>query len=180
MAFFLPLSIMVKRELLVVMLLLCSCTRAKTPAAPPFDARRFITLSLLTSKADADLGALAAKKGRLPETRQFGDAMHRDQSAMASSLAELARRRNIGMPAGLEEKKVALKDNLTILPGQVFDRGYALAMVQDLDNAIASFNAASSATDRDVQQFAQQYRATLIARKKDADALLSRLGGSPF
>jgi predicted outer membrane protein len=164
-----------------LLLLIGGCVRSGTRnVAPPFDSARFISHSLIASMSNADLGALAAKRGRLPETRQFGDAMHREQSEMLTSLTALAQQRKIGVPQQTEEKRVALKDNLQVLPGQVFDRGYALAMVQDLDSAIATFDTASTANDRDVQQFAQRYRPVLVAREREASALLNRLGGSPF
>jgi predicted outer membrane protein len=159
---------------------IAACSRSGGRRALPFNSTHFITHALMTSMSNADLGALAARRGRLPETRQFGEAMRRDQSEMLSNLAALARRRKINMPLGIEEKKVALKDNLQTLPGQVFDRGYALAMVQDLGASIATFDAAVAAHEPDVQQFAQRYRPILVARHRDASALLNRLGGSPF
>lgn len=172
---------MQRRSLLLFVCLLAACSRSKTPAAPPFEASRFITQNLRTSLSNADLGAMAAKRGRLPETRQFGDAMHRDETTMLVALNALARQRNIPAPPVIDQKKAALKENLQILPGQVFDRTYALAMVQDLGDCIKAFDGALAArSDADVQEFVRRYRPIVVARQQDANALLQRLGGSPF
>jgi putative membrane protein len=150
------------------------------PQAPSFDAARFIASTLQTSIADTDLGAMAAHRGRLPETRQFGAAMQREQGQLVAALTAMAKRKGVAVPTAVEEKKRALKDNLSILPGQVFDRGYSLAMLQDLNAMIPTFRAAASSGDAEVSAFAKQQLPIITAEQKSAAAVLSRLGGSPF
>jgi len=158
-----------------------ACHRS-TPAqrAQPFDRNTFITTTLQSLLGNNDIGALAAHRGRLPETRQLGATLHREQKQLFAALSEIAQRKRIVIPQSTDEKKIALEENLVTLPGQVFDRAYALAMLQDLNGAIGNFNAAASCGDRDIEAFAKQNLPLLVAEQRSAAALLNRAGGSPF
>jgi putative membrane protein len=147
---------------------------------PPFDRSTFITSTLQASLSNIDLGAMAAHRGRLPVTRQLAAVLHREQSQLLDALTALAKRRNITVPTAVDEKKRALKDNLAILPGQIFDRAYALAMLQDFNAMASSFQRASSSGDRDLEAFANEWRPIVAAEQRSAAALLNQLGGSPF
>jgi predicted outer membrane protein len=161
--------------------LAAACARQEAAAnTPSFDGKRFLTLSLQTTLSDADLGSIAAKRGRLAETRQLGALMQREQTELHRALVAAAQRKSVTPPDAPEEKKRALKDNLLILPGQVFDRGYSLAMMQDLNALIDSFNAAAASGDADIAPIAKQYLPKLTAERKEASKVLDRVGGSPF
>lgn len=153
---------------------------ASKPAAPPFDPNKFVTQTLLTARSNTTLGAMAAKKGRLDETRELGATMQREQKDMLTALSALAKQKNITVPEGIEPKRVALRDNLAILPGQVFDRGYSLAMIQDLRSMSRQMQRAAQSSDADLRQFARRYRPRLAEQEKSASAVLKRVGGSPF
>ena len=129
--------------------------------------------------SNESLGKLAARRGRLPETRQLGESMEREAAALHADLASLAQRRNLPPPSGFAEKQVALRENLDILPGQVFDRGYSLAMVQDLTGTISMLDAAA-AHDRELGEVGARHKVALTEQLKVASAALERVGGSPF
>ena len=154
--------------------------RAAEKPAPPFDGHAFITSNLQTFLANNDLGEMAAKRGRVAETREFGATMHREQRQLFDALSAVAQRKNIAIPKGVTEKKAAQKENLSILPGQVFDRAYALAMLQDSNTAARDFQTASACGDRDIESFAKQNLPLITAEQQKANALLKQLGGSPF
>ena len=167
--------------LLCVVVVASACHRnGAAQRGRTFDRNAFIITNLQSFLANNDLGAMAAHRGRLPETRQFGAVMHREQRQLFAKLSTIAQRKRIAVPQGIDEKRVAMKENLAILPGQSFDQAYALAMVQNLNIAIASFRAASSCGDRDIESFAQQNLPLITAEQRSAAALLDRLGGSPF
>jgi putative membrane protein len=148
--------------------------------APPFDGVKFLSAALQSALSDADLGAMASRRGALPETRRFGAVMQREQKRLFDALSAVARSKGIAVPTAVEEKRQALKDNLGILPGQVFDRAYALAMVQDSAAMTDGYRAASYSGDRDFESFGAQNLPIVAAEQKSAAALLDRLGGSPF
>ena len=168
--------------LLLAAALCLSCTREKPkPKQPPFDKAQFMTRGIQTLIADVDLGVMAAKKGRVPDTRAFGQAFEHDMREMQAALTALARQKNVAIPTAVEEKKVALKDNLTILPGQVFDRGYLLAMLQDIRWFYAQLGRASEGpADPDLTAFADRWKPVLAKHEKEAKRVIDKLGGFPF
>jgi len=157
------------------------CSRGNARAGETaFDPKSFVVSTLQTTISNTDLAVMAARRGRLPETRQLGAIMHRQQGEMQSALAAIAQQKRIAIPGGVEPRKRALKENLQILPGQVFDRGYSLAMVQDLGAMIAAFEKASHSDDPQLAAFARQYLPRLREERDVAAQLLRQLGGSPF
>ena len=168
----------VMRFATVVLLTVIATGCSRAPAT--FDAQKFVVTTTQSALADADLGILAARRGRLPETRQLGSILHRQQLDLQRALAVIAQQKRLGIPTAIEPRKVALRENLEILPGQVFDRGYALAMVQDLNAMSASFEKASRSNDRELAAFAAQNLPRIREQRALASQLLKQLGGSPF
>jgi len=157
-----------------------ACRRAATHHGSGFDRNAFILTTLQTTLADNDLGAIAARRGRRPETRQLGATLHREQHQLFSQLSAIAQREKIAVPATIEPKKAALEENLSILSGEDFDRGYTLAMLQDANAMSASFRAASTCGDPLIENFAKQNLPVIASEQQSAAALLKSLGGSPF
>ena len=103
-----------------------------------------------------------------------------DQSRLLHQLESIARKKNVSIPDQPLEKAVALRENLVTLPGQVFDRAYTLAMVQDLTLLTAQYKTAATWNDADISAVARDTLPGLQVRLDAANALLKRLGGSPF
>jgi predicted outer membrane protein len=157
-----------------------ACARDTARASTAFDSSKFVATALQISTADVDLGAIAAKRGRLPETRALGAMLLREQTELKSVLTAIAQRKKVAPPEELAQKQLARRDNLETLPGQVFDRGYSLGMVQDLNALIAGFQKAERSDDTELAALAKQYLPRLVEQRKAASRLLDRLGGSPF
>ncbi|HJT17152.1 MAG TPA: DUF4142 domain-containing protein [Thermoanaerobaculia bacterium] len=138
----------------------------------------FIVSAYLAAAGDADVCALAARQARLPETRNLGAASYRTLAAMRNDLVFIAQRKGIALPKGMEEKKLALRDNLSQLPGRIFDEGYTLAMVQDTRAMLQMFGARIN--DPDVQNIVTKYRAQLQDDGREANRILNQLGGPPW
>ena len=164
--------------LFIALLLAVACHRGAAED-PPFNANAFITTTANLALSDVDLGNQAMRKARLPQTKQLGAAVMNEQRAFLAALAPLAQRRNVPMPSLLEDRRAALHQNLSILPGQVFDRTWALAMVQDYDAILAALRDAARSNDGDVRAFAARMRPTIDARRKTVNDLLTSLGGPP-
>ena len=135
-----------------------------------------LTSAYLAASGDADVCALAARQARLPETRELGAALQRTLTGVRNDLAAVAQRRGIALPKGLEEKKLALRDNLAMLPGRIFDQGYGLAMFQDTRAMLLMEKTA----DADVRNIITKYDAELHARQNDASQVIDRAGGLPW
>jgi predicted outer membrane protein len=153
---------------------------AAKPAAQPFDPNAFLVSTYQLSMADGEFSRMAEKRAKVPDTRTLGTQLAREHDQLCTAIRTVAQKRGIALPTTLEEKKIALRDNLTILPGQVFDRGYTLAIVQDHATLLRAFDRASSSSDAEVRTIAQQFRPMLVNEQKAANALLNRMGGSPF
>ena len=166
--------------IVLLTVLAAGCSRNGARASETFDAQRFVSTTMQSALANSELGLMAAHRGRRPETRQLGSILHRQQLDLQSALAAIAQRKHLAIPNAIEPRKVALRENLEILPGEVFDRGYALAMVQDLDAMSASFQRAARSGDRDLASFATQNLPRIREQRALAASLLKALGGSPF
>lgn len=170
--------------LLLLTLLGAACRHeeaAKTSTAPPaFDQTKFINFILATSLSDTELGAMAARRGHGPEVRQLGTDMHREQAQLRSDIATVAQKKGIAVTNAIEPRKAALRDNLVQIQYPHFDRGYVLAMVQDLNAEVAQCAAAASSGDADVKAFAGRVLPALQNRQKVATELLDKMGGNPF
>ena len=157
--------------------LLASCHRPeRAPAVTT--PQSFIVSAYLAAAGDADVCALAAHQAVLPATRTLGAATHATLVNLRADLVAAAQRKNLALPQGIEEKKLALLDNLSHLYGRLFDQGYALAMVQDTRAMLQLFDA--SVDDPDVRNIITKYRARLEQHQRDASKLLNELGGPPW
>jgi len=165
--------------LCIALLLAAACHRGAADD-PPFNSNAFITTTANLALSDVDLGDEAVRKARRPETKQLRAAVVSEQRAFLAALAPLAQQRNVALPSILEDRRAALHQNLSILPGQTFDRAWALAMVQDYDAILIALREASQSDDPGVRAFAKRMRPTITARRKAVGDLLGDLGGSPF
>ena len=148
------------RRVVLFFFLLASCHRSeRAPAVST--PQSFIVSAYLAASGDAEVCALAT-----------------GQTHLRADLIAAARRKNVALPQGMEEKKLALLDNLSHLYGRLFDQGYALAMVQDTRAMLQLFNA--RVDDPDVRNIITKYRARLERHQRDASQLLNQLGGPPW
>ena len=153
-----------------------SCRGSHPAAGQAANTESLITSAYLAASGDADVCALATHQARLPETRELGAALQRTLTGMRADLATVAQRRGIALPKGPEEKKVALHDNLAMLPGRIFDQGYALAMFQDTRAMLQM----EKTGDADVRNIIAKYDAQLRAHQSDASQVLDHAGGTPW
>jgi predicted outer membrane protein len=169
------------RLFLIATLVTVACSRQETketPSDPSVVRRNFLIWALNTSMSDADLGTTAARRAYEPQTRTLAQQMARDDAALHSELVRIAQQYGIAAPDALEERRRALKENLLILPGQVFDRGFTLAVAQDSAFMLRGFDRTSS--DPAIKQLAARYRPLIAQQRKTSTQILDRIGGSPF
>jgi len=152
------------------------CRGSHPPAGQAASAESLITSAYLAASGDADVCALATRQARLPETRELGAALQRTLTGMRDDLAVVAQRRGVALPKGMLEKKVALRDNLAMLPGRIFDQGYALAMFQDTRAMLQMEKVA----DADVRNIVTKYSEQLRAAQSNSSEVLKHAGGIPW
>jgi putative membrane protein len=149
--------------------------QTKTPATAAKGAADspFVTEAAKGGMAEVELGKLAADKASSPQVKQFGQKMADDHSKANDELKSIASQKNITLPSSLDPKDAALRDRLSKLSGEAFDRAYMQAMVNDHVKDVNAFKKEStSGKDPDVKAFASKTLPTLqdhltLARSTD-------------
>ena len=123
---------------------------------------------------EVKLGELAKEKGANQTVKQFGDRMIKDHSKANDKLKELATQKGVTLPTQLTRREESELERFQKLSGKEFDKAYAAHMVKDHHKDITEFqDAAKSAQDSDVKNFAQQTLPTLEDHHKLAQEMES-------
>jgi putative membrane protein len=136
--------------------------------------KQFVNKAAEGGMAEVQLGQIAAEKGNSAEVKQFGQRMVDDHSKANDQLKSLAQQKGVTLPADLNAKDKALKDKLSNMSGEQFDRTYMSHMVTDHKQDVAEFKKEStSGKDSEVKQWASQTLPTLEDHLKQAQQIAS-------
>jgi putative membrane protein len=105
----------------------------------------FATQAAVIGKAEIELGQLAVQKSQDKSVRDYAQRMVKDHQAADAKLKAIAGQENLKLPQTLDAEHQALKEKLSGLQGEAFDREYAKAMAKGHDKAVALFESASQA-----------------------------------
>lgn len=131
-------------------------------AAKPVTDHSFVMEAAKGGLAEVELGQLAEQKASSQQVKDFGKKMVEDHGKANQQLQTLAQNKNITLPTTLDQKDQALKDRLSKLSGDQFDRAYMRAMVKDHTHDVSAFRTESqNGKDTDVKQFASSTLPTL-------------------
>jgi putative membrane protein len=133
----------------------------------------FATQAAVIGKAEIELGHLAVQKSQDQTVRNYAQRMVKDHQAADARLKKIAGAENLELPQSLDAEHRALKEKLSGLQGQAFDREYAKAMAKGHDKAVALFESASQAPQMspDLKEFAAATLPTLKEHKDMAKSL---------
>jgi putative membrane protein len=135
---------------------------APASAAISSGDRKFITEAAAGGLAEVQLGQLATEKASSADVKQFGRRMVDDHGKANQQLADIARQKNVAIPAELTGKHKQEYDRLARLSGDQFDRAYMRLMVEDHEKDVNEFRKQSrSARDPELKNFASQNLPTL-------------------
>lgn len=119
--------------------------------------------------AEVELGKLATQKASSEDVKKFGQRMVDDHTKANDQLKQIAGNKAVSLPTDLDSKDQALKDRLSKLDGEQFDRAYMKNMVKDHTKDVAEFRKEStSGKDSDLKSFASQTLPTLEDHLKEA------------
>ncbi len=116
----------------------------REPAPYPIP-QSFATQAAVIGMAEIELGQLAVKNSQDPSVRDYAQRMVKDHQAADAKLQQIADQKNLLLPESLDAEHQALKEKLSGLKGEAFDREYAKAMAKGHDKAVALFESASQA-----------------------------------
>jgi putative membrane protein len=138
-------------------------TRKTNTMAKTVTPESFAMQAAVISKAEIELGQMAAQKSQDKDVRDFGQRMVKDHKAADAKLKKIAAQENLKLPDSLDAEHQAVKQKLSGLQGEAFDREYAKEMAKGHDKAVALFEAASQAPQMpaDLKEFAATTLPTL-------------------
>jgi putative membrane protein len=113
------------------------------------------------------LGQLAREKGSSPEVKNLGEMMVLDHSKANDELKSLAAKKNITLPADLDEKAQKNYNDLSKKQGEEFDKAYTKCMVKDHKKDIKLFKKqAGKGDDQELKTWASNTLPTLEHHKE--------------
>ncbi len=122
----------------------------------------FVDKAAAGGMAEVKLGQLAMDKGQSTEVKQFARKMVEDHSKANMELKQIAEKKDIAVPAKLDEKHQAEYDKLAKLNGADFDKEYMRAMAEDHDDTIKLFKEqAQNGQNPELKSFAMKTLPTL-------------------
>ncbi len=131
--------------------------------------KHFVMEAAQGGMAEVELGQLAQQKASNPEVKQFGERMVNDHTKANDQLKQVASSIRITLPTGLSAKDEALKEKLSNLSGEQFDKTYMEHMVTDHTQDVAAFRHESAdGQDAAVKNFASETLPTLESHLKEA------------
>jgi putative membrane protein len=135
--------------------------------------KTFVDKAAVGGMAEVKLSKLAMDKGQSTEVKQFARKMVEDHSKANMELKQIADKKNLAMPAKLDDKHQMVYDKLVKLDGADFDREYMRAMAMDHDDAVKLFKQQSeSGQDPELKTFAMKTLPTI--QKHDDMAHMDR------
>ena len=114
------------------------------------------------SMAEVELGKLAQQNGHSPDVKSFGAPIAATDVTLSATdqLTNIAKDRGVRLPQVLGAEHLAMRDRLTKLQGEAFDRAYVKTMVADHDKDMKEFRrAAQTGQDRELKRFAREAKA---------------------
>ena len=128
----------------------------------PMADQHFMMKAAQGGMAEVELGKLAAEKGSSDEVKKFGQRMVDDHSKAGDQLKQIASEKGIALPQQLSAKDRALKDRLSKLNGEEFDKAYLSDMVKDHTQDATDFQRErTSGADSDIKDFAAKTLPTI-------------------
>jgi putative membrane protein len=119
--------------------------------------RQFMTEAAQGGLAEVQLGQLASKRGASTKVKEFGQRMVQDHTQANNQLKELATQKGVTLPTSIGSENQKVRQQLSKLSGNRFDRQYINHMLQDHKKDVSLFQReAQEGQDTDVKAFAAQ------------------------
>jgi putative membrane protein len=148
-------------------------TRKTNATSRTVTPQSFASQAAIIGKAEIELGQLAAQNSQDDDVRKFAQQMVKDHKAADAKLKKIATQENLQLPQSLDAEHEALKQKLSGLKGEAFDREYAKAMAKGHDKAVALFEAASQASQMPAEL--KEFAASTLPTLKEHDEMAHSL-----
>lgn len=127
------------------------------------DTKDFFETAASADMFEIEAGKLAEQRGTAPEVKKYARRMVADHRKTSEELKQLARSKNVTLPAKMLKRHEAMLDDLkNEKDGDGFDDEYRDKMLVSHKEAVSLFDqAARRAEDAEVKAFAQKHLAHL-------------------
>ena len=118
---------------------------------------------------EVELGNYAQQHATNPRVKNFGAMMVRDHSKVNEELKSLAARKNINVPATMDDKYREKMSDIQKKTGADFDKEYIKEMIDDHEKDVDKFKKhAENGVDPDLKAFASKTLPTLLMHQDSA------------
>ena len=125
--------------------------------------------------SEIELGTLAQEKASSPEVKAFGEMLVRDHTKALDSLKQAAAEKTLQVPTMVPEKKRELRDRLSMLSGNEFDREFMDAMVEAHEQTVTKLEDRADDSPDPLQQFAATVLPTVQQHLEQAKEIRAKL-----
>ena len=120
---------------------------AKSTQMANVTPQSFASQAAVLSTAEVELSQLALNNTKNEEIRIFAERMIKDHTAANEKLKKIASQENITVPQALDAEHRSVKQKLSSLKDDAFDREYRKEMAKGHDKAVALFEAYAQGGD---------------------------------
>lgn len=146
-----------------------------TGTAGTDDAQQFVNDLAAGNMSEIELGKLVQEKATSPEMKSFGERLVRDHSTALDALKEAASQMNLQVPAMVTEKHRELRDRLSMLSGNEFDRAFMSAMVEAHETTVEKLEDKADDDPDALQKFAVTVLPTVQQHLEQAKQIRDKL-----
>lgn len=139
------------------------------------NAQTFVNDLATGNMSEIELGKLAQDKASSPDIKAFGEMLVRDHSKALDALKQAAATENLQVPAVVTEKKRELRDRLSLLSGNEFDREFMNAMVEAHEQTVEKLEDRADDNRDALQQFAATVLPTVKQHLEQAKQIREKL-----
>ena len=126
------------------------------------DDKEFMTKAAQDGMAEVKLATMAKDKAQNADVKKFAQKMIEDHTKANAELKELANKKNIALPADVNENQKEMADELAKLSGKEFDEKYVEMMVAAHEKSVDLFQSeADDGKNADAKAFAAKTLPTL-------------------
>jgi putative membrane protein len=150
----------------------CNKVEKEASAADRVKVEQFLKQAASTDNFQLMAGMMAEDQSEKGEVGALGQKIYHVHSRTTPALAEIAKKKDVTLPAEMGSAKKALVDSLEAKKGEAFDQSFAEVEVAAHEEAIALYEKADKeVNDPDVQSFIDQILPVLKEHLAEAQEL---------
>jgi putative membrane protein len=167
---------------LIVIVLMASLTARVVQAAPEVTANTdsFLTKAAEEQLIEIALGLLVAQRARNGRVKDYAAQMAADHMKLSRQLEELAAKKGVKLPPGLNPEHKQKVDELSQLSGHAFDRTYLSYIIRHHEDNVQEFGKdAKTLQDLDAKQWVDLTLPLFQAHREKAISIKNSLQTTP-